>query len=251
MDGVTFEDIERDGLELPAYDWGLDAHPPSRVHSAEASVRPLRTGREAKARRICGGVVLIGLLLWSVAAWIGAEFLVVTTDLPHADAIVVLSGAKAYLERTERAARLFNEGRAPVVLVTDDGLLSSWSPTRHTNPSYAERAADELMRLGVGAEHIRIVPGVVSGGTHVEATRLRGYASSEHLKSVLIVTSPYHARRARWTIRRAFGGSGIEVGMAVTDHPALESCLWWMFPSGWNAVGQEYVKLGYYLVRYH
>ena len=123
----------------------------------------------------------------------------VSSALTHADAIVVLSGAKAYLERTEHAARLFNEGRAPVVVVTDDGLLSSWSPMRRTSPSYAERAADELMRLGVGARHIRIVPGVVSGGTHVEATRLRGYASSEHLKPVLMVTSAYHARRARWT----------------------------------------------------
>jgi uncharacterized SAM-binding protein YcdF (DUF218 family) len=188
---------------------------------------------------------------WTLGAWAASELLVVTTELPHPDAIVVLSGAKAYPERTERAAQLFREGRAPFVLLMNDGLRGPWSATRHDNPSYAQLAADELERHGVAADRIRIVPEVASGGTYVEAMRLREYASTHRLKSVLIVTSAHHARRALWTMHQVLDRSGIDVGIAVTQHRVLHSVLWWLFPSGWHMVGEEYAKFGYYLVRYH
>lgn len=194
--------------------------------------------------------LLLGGMAWSLTAGAAAELLIVTTDLPHADAIVVLSGAKAYVERTERAAQLFREGRAPLVLLTDDGLRGAWSASRHDNPSYAQLAADELQRHGVAPERIRIVPGVASGGTYVEATRLGEYAGTHGLKSVLLVTSAYHARRTRWTMRHVLDQRGIEVGIAVTEHRVLYSLLWWLFPAGWQTVGDEYVRFGYYLVHY-
>src|SRR5262249_13480279 len=87
---------------------------------------------------------LVGLLIWPLIAWMLAEYLVVSSKLPSADAIVVLAGAKVYVERTRRAAELYHEGRAPLVVLTDDGLRSAWSAATHGNPSYAERAADEL-----------------------------------------------------------------------------------------------------------
>jgi uncharacterized SAM-binding protein YcdF (DUF218 family) len=191
------------------------------------------------------------MLTWPLAAWFAAELLVVVSDLPHADAIVVLSGSTAYVERTERAAQLFREGRAPLVILTNDGLRGPWSATRHDNPSYAQLAADELERHGVAPDRIRIVPEVAIGGTYVEALRFREYASTHRLKSVLVVTSAYHARRALWTMHQVLNQGGIEVGIAVTEHRVLDSVLWWLFPSGWHSVGEEYAKFGYYLVRYH
>src|SRR5437867_8675214 len=213
-----------------------------------ASVRPgLSPGMITNLLRL----VLLGAVAWTLTAWAASELLVVTTDLPHADAIAVLSGAKAYLERTERAAQLFRDGRAPLVLLTNDGLRGPWCVTRHDNPSYAQLAADELERHGVAADRIRIVPEVASGGTYVEAMRIREYASTHRLKSILIVTSEHHARRALWTMHQVFAQSGIDVGIAVTEHRVLHSVLWWLFPSGWHTVGEEYVRFGYYLARYH
>src|SRR5713101_1443715 len=97
------------------------------------------------------GPFLFGALAWSLLAGVAAELLVVTTDTPRADAIVVLSGARAYAERVARAAQLFHEGRAPIVLLTDDGLHGAWSPVRHDNPRFVDLAADELARRGVEA----------------------------------------------------------------------------------------------------
>ena len=194
--------------------------------------------------------ILFGALAWPLLAGAAAELLVVTTDMPRADAIVVLSGARVYAERVARAAQLFHEGRAPIVLLTDDGLHGPWSPTRHHNPRYVDLAADELERRGVEPSHIGIVPEVVSGGTYGEALRLRQYASTHGMKSILIVTSAHHARRALWTMRRVLDQSGIEVGIAVAKHGVLRSLFWWLLPSGWSMVAEEYVKFGYYLVRY-
>ena len=186
------------------------------------------------------------LLAWFLFAWGAAEFLIVNVDLPSADAIVVLGGSAAYVERTERAAQLFHEGRAPI----DDGLRGAWSPERRDNPRYVDLAADELARRGVGTDRIRIVAEMAGGGTYPEAMRIRQYASTHRVKSILIVTSAHHSRRALWAMHRALNQSGIQVGIAVTEHTALHSLFWWLLPSGWRTVGDEYVKFAYYLIHY-
>lgn len=194
--------------------------------------------------------ILLALVAWPPLAWGAAELLVVTAELHRADAIVVLSGAQAYAERAERAAQLFHEGRAPIILLTNDGLRGPWSPSRQDNPRFVDQAADELSRLGVEADRIEIVPEIVSGGTYGEAIRIRQYASTHRLESILIVTSAYHSRRALWTMRHVLGRSGIEVGIAAAKHEMPVSMFWWLLPSGYRMVAVEYVKFVYYLVRY-
>ena len=65
-------------------------------------------------------IVLLALVVWGIVAALAGRFLVVRVPLDSADAIVVMSGSSAYLERTQKAARLYREGRAPMVLLTDD-----------------------------------------------------------------------------------------------------------------------------------
>ena len=54
--------------------------------------------------------VLAAVVVWILLAWAAAEGLIVRASLAHADAIVVLSGSNAYVERTARAIELFREG---------------------------------------------------------------------------------------------------------------------------------------------
>lgn len=208
--------------------------------------------RWLRARRRAALVAALVLLLgWPPLAWLAAGGLIVTAELQRADAIVVLAGSAAYRERAGLAAQLFREGRAPRVLLTDDGELSGWSEELQRNPRFVERAAGELARAGVPAEGVEVLPRTVSS-TYEEAVLLRDYAARRGLRSVLLVTSAYHSRRALWTFRKVFEGSGVEVGL-VGVAPGDQSpppSTWWLWARGWRMVAGEYLKMIYYRVRY-
>ncbi len=202
--------------------------------------------RKPGLRRLLTAVVLV-LVVWLLLAWVAARALIVKADLPSADALVVLSGSSSYMERTQRAAELFKQGRAPLVLVTDDHTRGGWSTALQTNPYFVDRAIDELTSRGVPLEQIRIAQGVADS-THSEAVIVKDHAAAQGLRSVLIVTSGYHSRRALRTFRRTFDGTGVAIGLdPVTNGPQTPSAaFWWLRPSGWRDVAGEYAKLIYY-----
>lgn len=196
-------------------------------------------------------LLAVSLAVWFLLAWAAARALVVHADLPRADALLVLSGSSNYVERARWAARLYREGRAPLILLTDDGQRGGWSNEEQRNPFFVERAARELSRAGVPPEKIEVLPGVVSS-TYDEALALRSFASSRGLRSVLVVTSAYHSRRALWTMRRVSDKTGLEVGIdappAGSESPAPST--WWAGARGWQMVAGEYPKMLYYRLRY-
>ena len=197
-------------------------------------------------RRLLLGL-LVFIVAWEVVAWVAARALIVDADLSSADAIVVLSGSSAYVERTHKAAELYREGRAPVVWLTDDHTRGGWSSALQRNPYFVERATEELIKAGVPAERIRIVPGVASS-TRDESLILKDYASAQGARSVLVVTSAYHSRRALRTLRQSFAGTGVTIGLHPV--PAPSNAFWWFHPEGWRSVPGEYVKLIYYWFKY-
>jgi uncharacterized SAM-binding protein YcdF (DUF218 family) len=196
-------------------------------------------------------VAVLALAAWSLVAWGAAQALIVRAELPRADVLVVLSGSSAYVERTERAAQLFQEGRAPKIILTNDNQRGPWSEAEQRNPTFVERASAELRRGGVPADRIEVLPGALSG-TYSEAVVLRRYAMAQGLHSILVVTSAYHSRRALWTLRHVFQGSGIEVGLdAVAPGKQMPGpATWWWYPLGWQMVASEYPKFIYYWLHY-
>ena len=193
------------------------------------------------------------LAAWVLLAWVAARALVVQAGLARADAIAVLSGSSAYVERTRWAAQLFNEGRAPEIILTDDKERGGWSSEQQRNPFFVERAFEELRRAGVPAEKIVVLPlPQAASGTYDESLTLRDYATTHGLHSLLVVTSAYHSRRALWTLRRVFQGSGVVVGLdpAAADEPSPAPFAWWVDRRGWQTVATEYPKLVYYWLRY-
>jgi uncharacterized SAM-binding protein YcdF (DUF218 family) len=194
-------------------------------------------------------VVLVLIILWPALAWAAAAALVVRAGVGRADALVVLSGSAAYAERARRAAELYREGRAARVLLTDDGQRGPWSEARQENTSFVERAREELLRDGVPEESVEVLPGRVTS-THDEAVAARAYAEHDGARALLFVTSPYHTRRALWTMRRAFRGSGVEVGVEPAEADAPSPWTWWLSARGWRHVAPEYPKLVYYYWEY-
>ena len=199
------------------------------------------------ARRLLLVVVL--LCVWAVVAWGAARFLIVETPLIRADMIVVLSGSAVYKERTERAAEYYRQGLSGRILLTNDNLRGEWSSAEQRNPFFYERARDNLLRLGVPAERVAVLHKPVTG-TYDEAVALKEYAVANNLRSLLVVTSAYHSRRALWTLSRVFAGTGIEIGLqsVETGEQTPAPLTWWWHLRGWQMVGGEYVKNVYYRV---
>jgi len=230
------------------------------VHSAQAALWPgaklsslmqTRLKRPRSRRNWWRGAVLI-LALWPFVAWAAARFLIVATPVASADAIVVLSGSAAYLERTQKAAELYQENYAPLVILTNDNQQGGWSTSEQRNPFFVERARHELKRAGVPSEKIQTLPQTVSS-THDESVRLRDYAEAHQLNSFLVVTSAYHSRRALWTLRRVFDESGVEISLipaSAGDEQTFAPATWWLHQEGWAAVAGEYLKIIYYQFKY-
>lgn len=194
-------------------------------------------------------LLLLILPLWFVS-WIAARNLIVEAPLASADAILVLAGSADYRERTERAAQLYADKRAPLIILTNDNQISGWSNVEERNPFYYERARNELIADGVPLANIHVLQQAVTS-THEEALLLRAHAEQNGLKSVLIVTSPYHSRRALWTMRRVLGGTNVIVGLETSSFAqSPQPATWWLSWRGWKAVPWEYAKLVYYRLRY-
>lgn len=190
-------------------------------------------------------------LAWSILAWGAARALIVRKELLHADSIAVLAGSSTYKERVRHAAQLLKEGRAPRIILTNDNQRGGWSTEKQQNPLFVELASEELQSLGIRPDQFEIVS-LSTPGTHDEALSLRKYAQTHRLKSLLIVTSAYHSRRALWTFQRVFSGSETEVGLDTveTGQQTPNPATWWLHLRGWRMVPAEYVKLVYYKLRF-
>jgi uncharacterized SAM-binding protein YcdF (DUF218 family) len=196
-------------------------------------------------------VAIIAIALFPLLAWVAARLLVVHASVSKADAIVVMSGSGTFRERAQQAAALFNEGRAPRIVLTNDHLQSSWSQEEQRNPFYYERSRDELRRAGVPEDKISVIMAPITS-TYDEAVVLKEFSEANHLGSLLVVTSAFHSRRVLWTFRRVFRGTGKSIGVDPAE-PGIESpaaATWWLHRLGWEMVPKEYVKILVYWFRY-
>jgi len=210
-------------------------------------VTEIRARRSRIRRRLL--VAFLLLAIWSLLAWAGARWLVVDAPLARSDAIVVLSGSSTYVERAQKAAALFREGRSPKIILTNDNRQGGWSSVEQRNPFFYERAISELTHAGVPQSAIEVIPQPVYS-THDEAALLRSYSDTRGLHSLIVVTSAYHSRRALSTFRTAFATSSVAIGL---EHPATGQqtpppSTWWLHPRGWMMVPTEYLKMVYYWV---
>jgi uncharacterized SAM-binding protein YcdF (DUF218 family) len=174
------------------------------------------------------------------------RFLMNDDRIAPADAIVVLGGD--LFVRANAGAVLFGQGYAPKVVVLgtfngDDVLRLAGVETTE-----AELAARLLERSKVPRHAIIMLK--VGSGTWEEAEYIRGYARAQSLRSVIVVTSQGHTRRARWVFRRALEADGIQLMFVEADNGVYSAEDWWRSEQGLVSVFSEYVKIGYYVLKY-
>lgn len=191
-------------------------------------------------------------LAWFFLAWVAA-YLIVEKPLEKAGAMLVLSGSSTYGERAQKAAELYKQGVAPRIFLTDDGERSGWSRLQQNNPRFVELARKSLIEQGVSQDAIEVLPETVDG-TKSEADTLQKKVKESDLKSILLVTSGYHSRRALHTFEKTFADNNLktEIGIepVAPGNQTPSPFWWWLSVKGWRFVAGEYVKSLYYWVYY-
>jgi DUF218 domain len=135
----------------------------------------------------------------------------------HADVIVVLGDDNFRGDRATRAAELYRQGVAQMVVSSGRRL--------RPNAGVSELIAHDLEVRGVPKEKIMRFAHDADN-TKEEAEALAKLARDQHWKKMVVVTSNYHTRRARYIFARIFP-PGIAVSFAAAADGEFNPDRWW------------------------
>ena len=188
----------------------------------------MKQGKGKAAER--GGVVLNLIVLLSfvvfctllylvrrpILRFVAESWIVEDAD-SKADALIVLSDDNFYADRATRAAELFREGKAPIVVASGRRLRPMAGIAELMEHDLVERGVpkDKIVRLAHDAD-----------STREEAEALTKLATQRKWHSVIVVTSNYQTRRARYIFHRVFP-QGIEVRVASARNGDFDPQHWW------------------------
>ena len=169
-------------------------------------------------------------------------FVVAEQTMTRADALVVMAGSR--YERIPAAARLYHQGAAPRILLTNDGVRSAWSAKHKRNLYEVEWAREQLLELGVPSDAIELLE-YTKSGSYYDALNTRKFVLADGtVRSLLVVTSYYHSQRTLWTFHRIFSGTGVQIGVYPIPKDLQYKGRWL------RVLTVELVKLLYYKMYY-
>jgi len=183
-------------------------------------------------RRFLLGFLLGALSIVALLVGVG-HWLDLSDPLAHADAIVAISGDTG--ARAESAIALWKQGYAPVLIFSG----GSSDPESVASAELMKRAA---VAAGVPVNAI-IVEGS-SATTEENAQRVAELMKTAGLRSAILVTSPYHQRRAALLFEREFDRAGLSFRNHPADDPNWDANLWWTSEPSRSLTLVELAKLG-------
>ncbi len=158
---------------------------------------------------------------------------IVEDSLDRADALILLGDDNYQAQRATRAAELFHRGMAPLVVASGRQL--------RPYAGISELMEKDLKARGVPAKAIVRFPHTADS-TIGEAELLGELAAKRGWKRVIVVTSNYHARRARYILRRVFPAA-VDVRVAAAPADEFDPGEWWKNRRGWKKLFNEMVGL--------
>lgn len=184
---------------------------------------------------------LTGVLLMVIAAMGALVFighaLAVSDPLARSDVIIAISGDAG--PRTETAVALWKQGLAPLVIFSGASL----DPDSVSSAAIMKR---EAVRQGVPAEAILLEP--LSATTEENAKLTAQLMKERGLHTAILVTSPYHQRRASVLFERAFAPLGLAFRNHPADDPSWDPDRWFLHEASRRLTLVELAKLGAALV---
>jgi uncharacterized SAM-binding protein YcdF (DUF218 family) len=219
---------------------GIGAVP---ARQARGRVRPAPSARPLdRGRKLAEALVAAGAL--AALALLAPGFILDTPQPPPtpSDAIVVISGDEQ-MARFEEGLTLYEHGYGKYLVFSGAAF--------DNGTSNADVMRDLAVQRGIPATAILEEP--LAEDTWGNAVYTRQILESHQLTSAILVTSPYHARRAKMTFDAAYTGSGIQLEV----HSALDSqwrkLSWWKDPETRRLTWTELQKLAYIVLtgQYH
>ena len=183
-------------------------------------------------RRFVLGFLLGAISILAVLVGVG-HWLDLTDPLAKADAIVAISGDTG--ARAETATGLWKRGYAPL-------LIFSGGSSDPESVASAELMKRTAAAAGVPAKAI-VVEGAAAT-TEENAQRVAELLTSRGLRSAILVTSPYHQRRAAILFEREFGRASLSFRNHPADDPDWDASLWWTREPSRSLTLVELAKLG-------
>lgn len=193
-------------------------------------------------KRLCTNKIIVILLsifvfmliFHSFFLSLSGEFLVKSDKLNKADLIIVLGGERG--ERVRFGKHLYNEGYA-------DKMLLSGGPIIHfpggKKITWASEMKEYAIRLGIPAKAIILQE--KSHTTFGDATYSYQLLKDTLPNSIILVTSPYHSKRAFSIFKKVF------VDVNVYSVPVTNSWFkpnsWWKSKKARHQVLREYFAL--------
>jgi len=198
-----------------------------------------------KNRILFFGVLLLLVVLYTGGCRRAGQWLV-KEELPsHADALVILMGN--FPERVLQAADLYNEGRSDRILIVEEsmGAYRSLKERGINIVSKTTQAVESCVALGVPAEKITVLPGDARS-TLTEAVIIRDYLQNVGgIDSLVIVSSPYHLRRATLIFKKGLEKlePPVWIGCSPSAYADYNAAGWWKQKEDIQDVLSELLKL--------
>jgi uncharacterized SAM-binding protein YcdF (DUF218 family) len=197
-------------------------------------------------------VVLLAILLVVFHAKIltGIGSLLIAEDIPAtADAAVVLYTGVDIYPRLIEAANLYKQAKVEKIIINGNrktATLRSLENSGYEAPCkwYAEEISI-LAHLGVAKDHIMAISAEDAYDTISEAKIVGETLINNGLTNVLITTSKYHSRRARYIWNKMYRGKLI-IHVAPAQNDPFTPGAWWKNGRQIRSVLSEYGAWIYY-----
>ena len=180
------------------------------------------------------GLILLAYLFRHPLLRLAGGFWVVDEPLVASDAIILLGDDNYLADRAARAAELYRGRGAPVVVASGRQLR------RYAGIS--ELMQRDLIERGVPVEAIVRFPHT-AGNTREEAQALQQLVAERRWRRVLVVTSNYHTRRARYIFHRVLPAA-VEVRVAASRDTYYDPSHWWESRDGVKIFFTELTAFG-------
>ena len=191
------------------------------------------------------GVIAVSISQYRSILTAYAKFFTVNNATPGADVIVVLSGGKD--TRIPHALKLFEEGYAPEILLTDEKKSNiRFAHLFPTNEMIAQTMIEEL-EMSVPVSTIRSQKGGATS-TFDEAYDLLKLSEKKRYGHLILVTDAFHTRRAYHAFQTVFEDTEIKIEMSASSNEIFNVNNWWTSDQGISAYVLESIKYPVYLL---
>ena len=179
------------------------------------------------------------------------EYLIFQQTTPQqADVIVILANWEDTIIRVRAGADLYKGGVAKVIFVPRMAQMGALEDIRKLGiniPENRDLVITILQGLGVPVDAIATSAQEVTS-TWDEAQEVRNFIENKGYKSVVLVTSKYHSRRAYLIFQHALEGKATVISIP-SSYDSSDPELWWKRDADAKKVLMEYPKLLVYYWR--